>query len=164
MRKNPHRSACPGMERWMWVLISMMMIAGGTESAEAGSLRRDGRLEFLTGEGMISAAVDIQVADTPQERARGLMGFKKLDESEGMLFIYPDADLRAFWMRNTYVSLDIIFLSEGRRVINIAQGTRVLSDTRYYSEEPAQYVVEVIAGFCQAHGIRPGDSVRWRLQ
>jgi len=151
------------MEKCIWVLISMMMIAGGTEPAEAGSLRRDGRLEFLNAEGMISAAVDIQVADTPQERAQGLMRVKKLDEAEGMLFIYPDADLRAFWMRNTYVSLDILFLSEDRRVINIAEGARVLSDTRYYSEKPAQYVVEVIAGFCEAHGIRPGNTVRWRF-
>ncbi len=165
MLKIPYPSTCSGMERFIWVLMSMMMvIVGGTGSSEAGGLRRDGRLEFLTGEGMISAAVDIQVADTPQERAQGLMGIKKLDETEGMLFIYPDVGHRAFWMRNTYVSLDIIFISEDRRVINIAEGARVLSDTRYYSQEPAQYVVEVIAGFCKAHGIRPGDSVRWRLR
>lgn len=132
--------------------------------AEAGNLRPDRRLEFLNPEGMISAAIDVQVVNTPRTRAKGLMGHTQLDETEGMLFVYDDADLRAFWMRNTYVSLDMIFVSPDRRVINIASGTKILSDTRYFSEGPAQYVVEVAAGFCEKHGIKPGDALRWRVR
>ncbi len=163
MKKRTEHGPWP-VPKGMILLLLGAALYGMNGSAEAGNLRRDGRLEFLNGEGMVSAAIDVQVADTPHERARGLMEVKKLEETEGMLFVFPDADCRAFWMRNTWISLDIIFVSGDRRVINIAEKTKILSDTRYSSEGPTQYVVEVPAGFCDAHGIRPGDPVRWRLE
>ena len=103
----------------------------------------------------------IEIADTPKARARGLMGNRTLDDTMGMLFVYSTADDRVFWMRNTVMSLDILFISATNRVINIARQTQPMSDTRYHSKAPAKFVVEVISGFCDRHGIKEGALVRW---
>jgi len=79
-----------------------------------------------------------------------------IGHDEGMLFIYDAPDDRFFWMRDTYVSLDIIFVSEMLQVVYIARDTQPLTETRHWSRGPAQYVVEVAAGFSERHGITPG--------
>ncbi len=104
----------------------------------------------------------IEIAETPETRARGLMERRGLDDTAGMLFIYDTTGDRTFWMRNTPTSLDIIFVSEDKRVVNIAKHTQPMSDTNYYSKGPARYVVEARAGFTDRHGIKEGTQVRWQ--
>ena len=78
-----------------------------------------------------------------------------------MLFLYKDAKYRSFWMRNTPTSLDIIFVGENLKIVNIAEKTLPMSDTRYISSSPAKYVVEVRAGFVKKYGIKAGDKISW---
>jgi uncharacterized membrane protein (UPF0127 family) len=112
------------------------------------------------------ATVDLQVADSPDEREKGLMHRRDLPGDEGMLFVYNDSQTRSFWMKNTYIPLDIIFLNSTRHVINV-ETARPEPDTpdeqltRYTSEEPAQYVIEVNAGFADNYSIRKGIKVNW---
>lgn len=127
----------------------------------AKPIRDDGRLEFLTPNGDVAATIIVEIADTPLARGKGLMGNRTLDDTMGMLFIYGRESARVFWMRNTRISLDILFISKNGKVINISKQTQPMSDTRYYSEAPAQYVVEVISGFCDRYGIKRGHRVKW---
>jgi uncharacterized membrane protein (UPF0127 family) len=131
-------------------------------AASNGGIRADGKLDFISSEGRVLASIDIEIADTPRARATGLMGRRGLDDSVGMLFVHEKVAPRRFWMRNTPTSLDIVFVSENHRVINIAANTTPLSDTVYSSKGPALYVVEVRAGFCVRHGIGEGTLIRWR--
>ncbi len=108
--------------------------------------------------------IELEIADTPEERAEGLMNRSELEENRGMIFVYEEEDDRRFWMKNTYIPLDIIFLDSNMTVINIEEADPQpdVSDSdlrRYRSEEPAQYVVELNQGFTDNHSIDPGDKL-----
>ena len=152
---------------FLWLVLAMTV--AGLESSvgvaeTGGHLRADGILEFLGPDGKVCATIAIEVADDEEERAKGLMWRTALADTQGMLFVYSDADYRVFWMRNTLVALDMIFASRDRRVINIAKQTEPLSSKLYRSTRPAQYVVEVVAGFCDQKGVGEGTEIRWRLK
>jgi uncharacterized membrane protein (UPF0127 family) len=84
-----------------------------------------------------------------------------MEENQGMLFIFPDEQIRSFWMRNTFISLDMIFVNSNKEIVTIHKNTRVLSSESYPSAEPATYVIEVVAGFTDKHNIKVGDKVGW---
>jgi len=135
---------------------------GGTTTGQpAAPIRVDGTLVFLRSDGTVRASIVIEIAETPKTRAKGLMGRTMPDDTMGMLFVYNRPRSRSFWMRNTPTSLDIIFISENRKVVNIARHTEPMSDHQYFSDGPVKYVVEVTAGFCKRYGIDRGTPVRW---
>lgn len=105
------------------------------------------------------AVIEIEVADNNQKRARGLMYRKSIPENSGMLFSHEMEEVQSFWMKNTYIPLDIIFVNNERRIVTIHPNTRPMKEWSYASTEPALYVVEVNAGFCSRHNIRTGDSI-----
>jgi len=125
-------------------------------------IRTDGVVEILKPDGSVAATLAVEIAETPEARARGLMGRVLADFMAGMLFIFESAQPQTFWMRNTPSSLDMIFVDAGGRVLNVAAHTTPLSDQLYSSAGPAKYVVEAKAGFADRFGIRPGYSIRWR--
>lgn len=111
------------------------------------------------------ATVSVEVADNETERSQGLMFRESLCNSCGMLFMYDRAEKRAFWMKNTLIPLDMIFISAERRVLNIetAYPEPNASDselTRYRSDGEAKYILEVNAGFAEEKGIEKGTRVR----
>jgi uncharacterized membrane protein (UPF0127 family) len=136
--------------------------AGKNEPGVPEVIRADGRVDFLNSEGNVLVSVTVEIADTPKAHTRGLMWRKGLDDTMGMLFIYEHVGELAFWMRNTPTPLDIIFISERGRVINIAANAKPMSDRFYYSKGLAKYVVEVVAGFCARYGVFEGTVIRWR--
>jgi len=125
-------------------------------------IRTDGVVEILKPDGSVAATLAVEIAETPEARARGLMGRVLADFMAGMLFIFESAQPQTFWMRNTPSSLDMIFVDAGGGVLNVAAHTTPLSDQLYSSAGPAKYVVEAKAGFADRFGIRPGYSIRWR--
>ena len=103
-------------------------------------------------------AVVAEVADDDPERTAGLMFRTELPSGRGMLFVYPEARPRSFWMKNTLLPLSIAYLSETGRVVSIADMTP--HDTRGVpSGGPAMYALEVPQGWFQAHGVRVGDRI-----
>lgn len=123
------------------------------------------RAAFKTG--TLDSTVTLEIADNQSERAKGLMNRESLCSSCGMVFVYPDSRYRSFWMKNTSIPLDIIFISKDRKVINIEQANPEpdISDenlTRYRSDAPAKYVIEVNQGFTEEKGINEGTEVKFR--
>ncbi len=103
-----------------------------------------------------------EVARTPQEQARGLMFRTEMGADEGMLFPYEDnPHVLGFWMRNTVLPLDIIYIAPDRRVINIAANAVPYSEQTLYSTGIAAAVLELNGGRAAALGIAPGDRVDW---
>ena len=150
-----------------WVLRSLLLIGVLAGIARADNFmqsdfRPDGDLTFVGGGGESLATIEIEIAITPAEHARGLMNRGLADFSRGMLFLYRDAAPRSFWMANTPTSLDILFVDDKSRIINIHKKTRPMSTNRYQSAGPAQFVVEVRAGFCDHYAIHPGTVIRWQ--
>jgi uncharacterized membrane protein (UPF0127 family) len=104
-------------------------------------------------------AVQVEVAATPPQRERGLMYRKELARGHGMLFLFPREADHAFWMRNTPLALDIIFIGGDRRIVGIQANTVPYSERRLRAGRPSRYVLEVSAGFCAAEGVGVGDCV-----
>ncbi|NOT57585.1 MAG: DUF192 domain-containing protein [Deltaproteobacteria bacterium] len=103
--------------------------------------------------------VSVEIADTHEKRSLGLMYRRELPESRGMLFLFPRQEPQSFWMKNTPLPLDIIFIDTSLTIVSIARNTTPYSEKPLPSAKPAQFVLEVNGGFCQRHGIAVGDRV-----
>lgn len=104
--------------------------------------------------------VTAEIANTPAERSRGLMFRQELAADKGMLFIFPRAQSVEFWMKDTQLSLDIIFISADKRIINIAkQAKPLVTDKTYPSNGQVLYVLEVNAGFTDQNNYSIGDQL-----
>jgi uncharacterized membrane protein (UPF0127 family) len=114
-------------------------------------------LEIVTASGVHPFSVEI--AETDEERARGLMFRKEMPDGKGMLFDFKVEQPVAFWMKNTYVSLDMIFIKADGRILSIAENTTPLSERGVPSGGPVRGVLEVVAGTAKKLGIKPGDRV-----
>ena len=130
--------------------------------AQTESIRPDGKLDFVGFDESRIVSIVIEIAETKKARRKGLMGRPSLNMANGMLFIYEQEALRSFWMHNTVISLDMIFVDNKRRIIHIAESTRPMSKQEYRSQMPAQYIVEVPAGFVKFFNIQKGMRIRWQ--
>ncbi|RMH65751.1 MAG: DUF192 domain-containing protein [Calditrichaeota bacterium] len=130
-------------------------------SPDSLSVNKTGRVIFYDAQNRRNVEVVVEIAESDYEQQQGLMFRKNLPEGQGMLFIYPDEKERHFWMKNTEISLDMIFINSRYEIVKIQPYTRPLSEKLYPSEKPAQYVVEVPAGFCERYGIKKGQRITW---
>src|SRR3984885_15149554 len=112
-------------------------------------------LEIVSASGVHAFAVEVVADDA--ERERGLMFRRELPEGKGMLFDFQHDQPVAFWMHNTYISLDMIFIGSDGRIRRIAENTKPLSDRSIPSGVPVRAVLEVIAGTARKLGILPGN-------
>ncbi|MHC1736711.1 MAG: DUF192 domain-containing protein [Ignavibacteriaceae bacterium] len=131
-----------------------------TENSEY-IFKKEGTISFVSTEDKKIITIDTEVADTEYDTQLGLMFRKSMKESESMLFIFPNEDMRSFWMRNTYLSLDMIFINGNKKIVTIHKNTKTLSDQSYPSTGPAKYVVEVVGGFTDKYSIKEGDSIKF---
>ncbi|MDD9937685.1 MAG: DUF192 domain-containing protein [Myxococcales bacterium] len=104
--------------------------------------------------------VRVEVARSPEERRQGLMFRKHLDEDAGMFFIFERPSALSFWMRNTYIPLDIMFIDSELRVVGIVENAEPETDTSRRVPGLSQYVLEVNGGFSQKHGIEAGTQLK----
>ena len=114
-------------------------------------------LEIVTKSGVQVFAVEM--ATTEQEKETGLMYRKELADGKGMLFDFTPEQEVSMWMKNTYISLDMIFIRADGTILRIAENTEPLSTRIISSRGLAKGVLEVIAGTAQKYGIQPGDRV-----
>jgi uncharacterized membrane protein (UPF0127 family) len=121
---------------------------------------KEGELQFLhkTGRKGITK-IDIEIADNDYEREKGLMYRHSLPDSAGMLFIFDRPKVLSFWMRNTYIPLDIIFADEDKQIVKIQKNAEPLFYGLISSHKTAKYVVEVNGGFSDRFGIVVGDHI-----
>lgn len=100
----------------------------------------------------------LEVADTPAARQRGLMHRKSMPEDRGMIFVFPGEAVRDFWMRNTHIPLDIIFVNAERKVVSIEQ-MKPYDERGASSGKPAKYAIELNKGMAEKAGVKVGDVV-----
>jgi uncharacterized membrane protein (UPF0127 family) len=104
---------------------------------------------------------DVWVADTPERQTQGLMFVRDLPASRGMLFPEPEARTTAFWMKNTYIELDMLFIGADHHIEKIVAKAPPLSLATISSDAPVIAVLEIKGGEAQRRGIRVGDPVSW---
>jgi uncharacterized membrane protein (UPF0127 family) len=115
---------------------------------------QDPAVRFDTSRG--TWVVKVEIARTEAEQSRGLMFRTDLPRDRGMLFIFEAPDEHAFWMRNTLIPLDMIFLGEDRAAVGIVANAAPRTDTLRSVHKPSKYVLEVGAGEAALHGVVPG--------
>lgn len=135
---------------------------GAPTSVRPGSVRPDGQLDFVDLDGSKVVTIVIEIAETAEAHGKGLMGRPSLRMTDGMLFIFEQAQVRYFWMKNTPVSLDMIFVDPEMQIVHIAESTRPMTTQTYSSQLPAKYVVEVPAGFVKFFKIQTGMRIQWQ--
>lgn len=102
--------------------------------------------------------VSLEVAESDSKKAYGLMNRTQLGEDRGMIFIYDSEANRTFWMKDTLIPLDIIFLNSELEIINIEPAKANQTSERYRSQEPSQYIIEMNRGWAESNNISSGDA------
>ena len=140
---------------------------GGNKRIEGANkvpkFRKDATLTFSKpSDSTYSKVVDIEIADEEWEITQGLMYRPSMAPNAGMLFIFDNMEPRSFWMRNTIIPLDILFITDQKEIITIQKHTVPYSEQSVPSYKPAQYVLELNAGFADEHNIKEGDFIDWK--
>lgn len=118
------------------------------------------RIIFQDSDGQEVATLRAAVAEDDVSRSTGLMEVYDMPADAGMLFIFPDEEPRSFWMANTPLPLDIIFVNARREIVRIHPDARPFTDRNILSHSPAMYVVEAHAGYAMQHDILEGMTIR----
>ena len=146
-------------------VVVVLAVSGGApplvgcahETASAEVLRIPVAIEAADGDVVFSA----ELADTPEERTRGLMFRASMEPEHGMLFLFPSARQNSFWMKNTYLSLDLIFIRSDRTILGIVENAEPRTTVRQSVPGASQFVLEINGGLSAKRGIRAGQRVRF---
>jgi uncharacterized membrane protein (UPF0127 family) len=103
----------------------------------------------------------VEVADTPSKREMGLQYRRDLAADRGMIFLFPAESQQSFWMKNTPLPLDMIFINRERKIVGIVEQTAPFSLDPRSVGAPSQYVLEINGGLAKRHAIKAGDAVRF---
>jgi len=145
--------------RWRLSFVALLIVVLLRPAQLAGATIET--LEVASKSGV--HAFSVEVVDSDEERQKGLMFRKELPEGKGMLFDFKTEAPVSFWMKNTYVALDMIFIRGDGRIVSIAENTEPMSERMIPSAGPVRGVLEVVAGTARKLGIRPGDRVAHRI-
>lgn len=134
--------------------LALLFIAGVLLAAAAQAQESLPKRRLTAGIHLIQA----EIAATAADRSRGLMHRQTLGPSDGMLFVFEQADTQCFWMRNTLIPLSIAFLADDGRVVNIAD-MAPQTETPHCSAQPVRYALEMNQGWFAQRGIAPGKAI-----
>lgn len=153
------------------ITLLLLLPSCSGDEPESSSEPRDSReldfeseVSFTRSNGEIVSTIQAAVADDNNSRSQGLMDVHDLPSDSGMLFIFEDEQPRSFWMANTPLSLDIIYVNEDYEIVRIHQDTPPYSNQSIQSEVPAKYVVEVNAGYTLRNDIVEGMSIQIKTE
>ncbi len=134
-------------------------------STEPITFTKEGELEiYRGGSDTLLTQLNIEIAESDYEIQTGLMYREKMETNQAMLFIFPDVAYHSFYMKNTLIPLDIIFVDEGLNIVNIKQNASPLDESGIPSGMPVQYVLEVNAGLTESWGVELGDRIVFTRQ
>lgn len=170
------------LRRWLW-LAALLWVGCATQTdppathhtsnatvenapapavvSPTGQPNPAGPLVTLMPAGRDAVSVRVEVAKTPAERQRGLMFRQQMDEDAGMIFLFEQPQQLAFWMHNTFIPLDMIFIRSDMTVLGVVENAEPQTDDSRQVPGVSQYVLETNAGFARKHGIAAGNLVKF---
>ena len=132
---------------------------GGSSSSSTVAPERNAVDVTVVNSGGERLTVSAELAVTPQEQSTGLMNRDSLGENDGMLFVFDTTRTASFWMKNTLIPLDMIFITEDGGIADINRNARPGDLTPYTASAPVKYVLEVNGGWCEEKNVAVGDKV-----
>ncbi|NGZ89496.1 DUF192 domain-containing protein [Psychroflexus maritimus] len=125
--------------------------------------KKQAEMSLFNEEGEPLTQLDLELAETPYEQETGLMYREKMNDHQGMLFIYQDERPRpSFYMKNTKIALDLIYLDKNFKVVDFNLNARPLDEKLLSSKQPSMYVLEVNAGFVENHNVELGSIAEFK--
>jgi len=138
-----------------WLVLFLLIMLGSVSGCEAQP-----KVSITTKEGRV-IVFQVEIADTSAKREMGLQYRRELADDKGMIFLFPAESIQSFWMKNTPIPLDMIFINQERKIAGIVEQTLPFSlDPRSVSS-PSQYVLEINGGLSKKYGLKAGDAVRF---
>src|SRR5512137_3197096 len=153
MRRDPSISMADIARRGVASFLATLALAAAPACAAPGGPRA------ILESGGKTLVVQVELADTPAKRERGLMFRKELPDGQGMLFLFDEEEEHTFWMKDTLIPLDMIFVDGAGKVTDIVANARPLT-LEPRTGGPAKMVLEVPGGWARAHDVRVGDRMR----
>ena len=159
------------MKKYYLVIILIILVIGTLiglfilNSNQSNVQSDQSKLQALTDSSKVSVKINnstlkLEVARSEQKREEGLMNIKKMQDNSGMIFIFEDEQIRTFWMKNTYISIDIIFLDKDLKIVKIFENTKPLQTSEIYSSDyPSQFVIEANSGWVEKHNLKVSDKL-----
>jgi uncharacterized protein len=138
-------------------LVALFLLSGALLSNAQDQLPTS-TLEIGTKAGN-TLVIDVEVAANTNDRAIGLMNRKSMPDNHGMLFVFPKARPVQMWMKDTLLPLDMLFIDESGRIVNIARNAKPMDETIISSGGSVSHVLEMNGGYAARHGISDGDTV-----
>ena len=140
--------------KFLWTFSFILLLVGSVAC-------RSGPRVVIATKSSEEFAVQVEIADTPEKRKLGLQYRRNLGDDQGMLFLFPTEEVQSFWMINTPIPLDMIFIGSNRSVVGIIHGAVPFSKVLRSVSTPSQFVLEVRGGLSRSKGIKAGDLVRF---
>lgn len=126
--------------------------------------KKEGELQLIKASNdSILKTIDIEIADNNYERETGLMYRKSLEPNHGMLFIFEEEQYLAFYMKNTHITLDILYINSAMQIVDIYKNTTPFDDTALPSKSIAKYVLELNAGKADEWNVAVGDLIFYKV-
>ncbi|TRO65606.1 DUF192 domain-containing protein [Christiangramia sabulilitoris] len=129
---------------------------------EAITFTKEGEVFLIKSSGDTLQRLDVELAETDYEHQTGLMYRDSMEDNQGMLFIYTSERNRSFYMKNTYIPLDIIYYDADSSLVSIQKNATPRDETSLPSEDPAQYILEINGGLSDQWGIEKGDKFSFK--
>ncbi len=151
--------------RWMLLLFCALSVFAACKevskkslNTEAITFTKEGTLQLFKKDSLL-VQLDIEIAETDYETQTGLMYRTAMKENQGMLFIFQEERMHSFYMKNTHIPLDILYLDSDFKVRSIQENTVPFDETGLSSQVPVRYVLEINAGLTQKWNIAQNDSI-----
>nr|WP_299384669.1 DUF192 domain-containing protein [Allomuricauda sp.] len=152
---------------FLFLAFSLLLSGCKTESKKeiktaSITFTKEGELRITKpGTDAATITLDIEIAETEYETQTGLMYRESMDELQGMLFIFPEVTTHSFYMKNTQIPLDIIYIDENLKITSFQKNAKPFDETGLPSDGPVKYVLEINAGLSDQWGLEIGDTVSY---
>lgn len=147
------------------ILLVFILASCKTENnkeikTETIKFKKEGSLNILQSQtDSLLVEFDIEIAETDYETQTGLMYRESMEKNQGMLFIFPDVSMHYFYMKNTLIPLDIIYIGDNQKIASFQKNAQPNDETSLSSKVPIKYVLEINAGLSDKFGLQVGDSI-----
>ncbi|MCF8715939.1 DUF192 domain-containing protein [Joostella atrarenae] len=151
-----------------FIFLCLSLVSCNTNSSqkeiktEEVSFTKEGELSIYKGDTLIKDGIDIEIADNEYERQTGLMYRSSMEEKQGMLFIFKNEEPRSFYMKNTEISLDIIYINSHLKIVSMVKNAHPMNESSLPSKLPAQYVLELNGGTADSWKLTEGDRISFQ--
>jgi len=147
-------------KKYLYLILISLLLVNCTKQSPATTIVFNPDINIVINNSLNeSIQFEVELADTDYKRERGLMYRRSLAENQGMFFDFPNSEIRSFWMKNTYLSLDLLFIDENYFIVDLHEQAFPLREDPILSKVPAKYVFEIKSGMCQKMNIKLGDKV-----